>query len=185
MELSAVMTRPVWWWRSDSGNIQSEGCKRASSSLLTADPLKAMSGYMLGANPLETLLLCTPSPPGRLSVKIMHQEGCRSHRLGLLRLPEPCSGTLGASTRRRDKKVINLIHADWKLTESDAVKAGFFFLPPPSRPHYAQTDTGTHTCAAVYVLFHTSFVCEMLSRAHKKIQSRSALTGLKWSHSGL
>lgn len=63
----------------DSENIQSEGCKRASWSLLTADPLKAMSGYMLGAEPLETLLVCTPSPPGRLSVKIMHQEGCRSH----------------------------------------------------------------------------------------------------------
>lgn len=145
MELSAVMTRPVWWWRSDSGNIQSEGCKRASSSLLTADPLKAMSGYMLGANPLETLLLCTPSPPGRLSVKIMHQEGCRSHRLGLLRLPEPCSGTLGASTRRRDKKVINLIHADWKLTESDAVKAGFSLPPPPPVPTtHRQTLARTH-----------------------------------------
>lgn len=33
-----------------SGNIQSEGCKRALSTLLTADPLKAMSGYMLGLN---------------------------------------------------------------------------------------------------------------------------------------
>lgn len=78
---------------------------------VNSPPLKAMSGYTLGRNRWKRFLPALHLPPRRRSVKIMHREGCHSRNEGLP-IPERRGCTLGASTRRGDGEVINLIRAD-------------------------------------------------------------------------